>query len=54
MFVFRLFQEYSKRLKTPPTPPDDTWELVEQPEDKSACACNKKVKKIKEQKKDEL
>ena len=37
-----LFQEYTKRVKSGPLPPDETWELVEQPNDHdSKCECRK-------------
>lgn len=37
----KLFESYSKRLKSPPTPPDDTWELVEQPKPDNNCNCQR-------------
>ena len=42
-----LFQEYSNRLKSGPLPPDESWELVEQPSDyDSKCQCKKQRKKV--------
>ncbi|XP_052214098.1 protein O-glucosyltransferase 2-like isoform X7 [Dreissena polymorpha] len=42
----KLFEEYAKRLKSPPSAPDDTWEAVEQPKGQdSECACEKLRKK---------
>ncbi|XP_045191680.2 protein O-glucosyltransferase 2-like [Mercenaria mercenaria] len=41
----KLFESYSKRFKSPPTPPDDTWELVEQPKDNNNCNCQKMKQK---------
>ncbi|WAR13233.1 PLGT2-like protein [Mya arenaria] len=54
-------KEYSKRLKSPPPQPDETWELVEQPKSID-CHCDrlahpaesKSAKKSKKMKKDEL
>ncbi|XP_052816662.1 protein O-glucosyltransferase 2-like [Mya arenaria] len=57
----KVFEEYSKRLKSPPPQPDETWELVEQPKSID-CHCDrlahpaesKSAKKSKKMKKDEL
>lgn len=40
---FYIFQEYAKHLKSPPAPPDDTWELVEQPKNHNNqyCICDR-------------
>ena len=46
-----VFQEYSKRLKYGPLPPDESWELVEQPSDyDSKCQCKKQRKKVRNSK----
>ncbi|XP_060591882.1 protein O-glucosyltransferase 2-like [Ruditapes philippinarum] len=55
----KLFETYSKRFKSPPTKPDDSWELVEQPKDDSNCNCQLKEQPSKNKsktksKKDEL
>lgn len=44
----KLFEEYSKKLKVGPLPPDDSWELVPQPDDHdSKCECRKNKTKAK-------
>ena len=45
--IMFMFQEYTKRVKSGPLPPDETWELVEQPSDHdSKCECRKNTRKV--------
>ncbi|KAL4234778.1 Protein O-glucosyltransferase 2 [Mactra antiquata] len=51
----KLFQEYSKRYKSPPTPPNDSWERVDIPENHASCQCHRKTSSKKSKvNKDEL
>ncbi|KAL5022172.1 hypothetical protein ScPMuIL_001327 [Solemya velum] len=47
-YHIKLLQEYSKLLKSKPQKPDETWDIVPQPDDRDAfCDCKRMKKKVK-------